>query len=124
MSSATGLHFRVAARNANIHISWAPALLAPAHADADKAGITSVKLQPQLTGISMSSATIQISSRLTGHNPQNSELPVLLHELGHAVGLGHYPGPQVMNPVDQGYSAYQAGDLAGLAVLYNQANCH
>jgi hypothetical protein len=39
---------------------------------------------------------------------------VLLHELGHAMGLGHTPSSaEVMNPVDQGHTTYQAGDSTG-----------
>jgi predicted Zn-dependent protease len=48
---------------------------------------------------------------------------VLLHELGHAVGLSHHSGPVAMNPVDQGFRDYQAGDLAGLTALYHPASC-
>jgi len=42
--------------------------------------------------------------------------PVLLHELGHLVGLAHVADPhQLMAPVATGRTTYAAGDLAGLA---------
>lgn len=42
--------------------------------------------------------------------------PVLLHELGHLVGLAHVADPQqLMAPVANGRTTYGAGDLAGLA---------
>ncbi len=70
------------------------------------------------------SARIELLSSLHGGAAQGGELPVLLHELGHAFGLGHTPGaPEVMNPVDQGYSAYQPGDLAGLARVGETQGC-
>ncbi len=46
------------------------------------------------------------------------------HELGHLVGLDHVQDPtQLMNPTDSaGLNSYQAGDLAGLAIL-GQGEC-
>jgi predicted Zn-dependent protease len=65
-----------------------------------------------------------MSSHLqAGSVPGLAEKPVLLHELGHAVGLGHYNGTVVMNPLDSGFAAYQPGDLAGLTALYHPSSC-
>lgn len=42
---------------------------------------------------------------------------------GTQFGLGHYVGPDVMNPVDPGYSVYQSGDMPGLTTLYRLTTC-
>lgn len=53
--------------------------------------------------------------------------PILLHELGHAVGLDHQEEPflgrrQVMNPlIDPTMTQYREGDLAGLAAVGSTA---
>jgi hypothetical protein len=56
---------------------------------------------------------------------QESDGKVLLHELGHVVGLGHATtGSEIMNPdPGQGPDSYGQGDLAGLSRLGVQAGC-
>ncbi len=124
VGQATGLHFkRIASGKADITIAWTAALLTAGGADADKAGVTGVTFSSSLVGSRLTAANIEISTHLEGGSGRNGELPVILHEMGHAVGLGHFDGPEVMNPVDQGYATYQPGDIAGLAALYQPDNC-
>jgi hypothetical protein len=69
------------------------------------------------------SAQVQLLSSLPAGGG-TGELPVLLHELGHALGLGHTPGaPDVMNPIDQHLSGYQLGDRNGLWRLGATGGC-
>ncbi len=70
------------------------------------------------------SAQVQLLSSLIGGAGPDGEQPVLLHELGHAMGLGHTPSiAEVMNPVDQGHPTYQAGDLNGLWHVGSAQGC-
>jgi predicted Zn-dependent protease len=86
--------------------------------------VTTFETLTDLSGTRAGSADVRVSSHLTaGTAPQVGEEPVLLHELGHAVGLGHYNGSVVMNPLDRGFATYQPGDRAGLAALYRPASC-
>lgn len=68
----------------------------------------------------ISHASVVIDMGDVGARPEWSSTgagPVLLHELGHAVGLGHISdGTQIMNSVatQSGPATYAAGDLAGL----------
>jgi len=58
-----------------------------------------------------------------GYGPDAFEGAILLHELGHAMGLAHPPDPnEIMWPtiVDGGPRNYEAGDRAGLAVLHDE----
>ncbi|MEO6204125.1 MAG: matrixin family metalloprotease [Mycobacteriales bacterium] len=60
-----------------------------------------------------------------GFGPGATEGEVLLHELAHAVGLGHVMDPtQVMFPqTTNSESQYGAGDRAGLQALGRKAGC-
>jgi len=68
----------------------------------------------------VTNALIEIKRDLLG---SGYEIPILLHEMGHAMGLGHYDVPygglmQVMwNSVTPDMVAYRAGDRKGLAAL-------
>ncbi len=63
--------------------------------------------------------------RAPGFGPGTTDGEVLLHELAHAVALGHVLDPtQVMYPqTTNSESQYGAGDLAGLAALGAAAGC-
>ena len=71
----------------------------------------------------MASAQIQLLTSLRSGGGFSGEQPVLLHELGHAMGLAHVNAPEVMNPVDQGDGSYLAGDLNGLWHLGAAQGC-
>jgi hypothetical protein len=79
------------------------------------------------TVIGTSSVVIDMGD--VGANPEwagNGAGPVLLHELAHAVGLGHVTDPtQLMNPSASasGPTTYSAGDLTGLWQVGSSAGC-
>jgi hypothetical protein len=124
LAAATGLHLTPAPGAANITISWDPALFNPVPGSSGEAGVTVFNTESGLSGVHVTSAATRLSAHLrAGASKGVGEEPVLLHEVGHAVGLGHYAGPVVMNPLDRGFVRYQAGDLAGLQALYHPASC-
>jgi predicted Zn-dependent protease len=124
LADASGLRFRIITSTAaDVTIAWTPTLIADGQVQPDEAGLTRLSIRSGPLGSTPAAAAIQISTHLAAGDGHNGEVPVLLHELGHAVGMAHYVGPDVMNPVDQGYPNYQTGDIAGLADLYRPDTC-
>jgi hypothetical protein len=120
VSQATGLSFNDVGvygaasevpATAKLTINWSPTITG-----GDDIGLTTYwyildsAYTPQIV-----KAQIQLLTSLHAGDGPGGEEPVLLHELGHAMGLAHTPNAdEVMNPVDIGLPAYQAGDLNGL----------
>ena len=115
---------------------WAPLLIAwvpPEQTDLGLghgvAGVTVAVAIPGPKGGSIVSGQLAVDAghRLPpGFGPGATEGEVFLHELAHAVGMGHVLDPtQVMYPqTTNSESQYGAGDRAGLAALGRPAGCH
>lgn len=115
---------------------WAPLLIGWV-----PAGATDLGIGAGAQGLSLSVAVsarggpalvtgqvvLDASNRLAaGFGPGTTDGEVLLHELAHAVGLGHVlDATQVMYPqTTNGESQFGAGDRAGLAAVGAAAGCH
>lgn len=114
---------------------WAPLLVGwVPDADTDLGlgkGVQGVTVAVALSGkeggsIVTGQVALDADHRLPGgFGPGETEGEVLLHELAHAVGLGHVMDPtQVMFPqTTNSESQYGAGDRAGLHALGRKAGC-
>ena len=104
-------------------------------------GATDIDLGGGVQGVSLSVAVaneggpslvsgqvvLDAGNRLaSGFGPGTTDGEVLLHELAHAVGLGHVQDPtQLMYPqTTNSDSAFGAGDRKGLAAVGAAAGCH
>ena len=91
------------------------------------AGNTRVKYDASLTGgIRISSATVTLNAdifRLRAHS-FDFVMPVLLHELGHSVGLSHVSDPtDIMYAKVVNRTKYQQSDLVKLAQVGASGGC-
>jgi hypothetical protein len=106
LAQATGLSMKlVGAGAADITVTFVPNL---------QGGLAGSTSEERDTNGFIDKADVVLSEQ----TPKTLLHEALLHELGHAVGLGHAPRPgEVMDPVLTGQADYQPGDLAGLRAL-------
>ncbi|WP_052259963.1 hypothetical protein [Pseudarthrobacter phenanthrenivorans] len=109
---------------------WAPVLIAWAGPDEDQNFATgsvlglgqSVPAWFDPSAASYVTGEVDLNVDLLSRYGDGFKQVVLEHELGHVVGLDHHDGQLMSAVADHEVYGYQAGDLAGLAVL-GQGKC-
>jgi hypothetical protein len=136
ISSETAMRARAAYQPAVYPDAWAPVLITwspPAGTDLlDDPKAEAVTVPIAVTGGvgggSLVSAEVVLNTDrqlAVGFGPGPSEGEVLMHELGHVVGLGHVASAsEAMYPSVRGIARYGSGDLAGFAAVGKPAGCH
>jgi hypothetical protein len=116
---------------APVLISWSPPtgtdLLADPRAEAVTVPVAVVGASRKGGGSIVSAEVVLNTNRQLplGFGPGPSEGEVLMHELGHAVGLGHVSNiDDAMYPTVRGLASYGPGDLEGFAAVGAAAGCH
>lgn len=120
---------RYGERWAPVLIGWVPGESTDLGLGDGVQGVSMAVAVPGREGPHLVSAQVVLdaSRRLAaGFGPGTTDGEVLLHELAHAVGLGHVLDPtQVMYPqATNSESEFGAGDRAGLAALGAPVGCH
>jgi hypothetical protein len=120
---------RYGKRWAPLLVGWVPPERSDLGLGHGVAGVTVAVAIPGPKGGSIVTGQVALDAdhRLpAGFGPGATQGEVFLHELAHAVGLGHVlDATQVMYPqTTNSESQYGAGDRAGLAALGRPAGCH
>ena len=116
-------------RWAPLLVAWMPPSATDIALDDRVEGATLPVVVPGRGGPSILSAQVVLNADLLlppGFGPGLTQGEVLLHELGHALGLAHVSAPgSIMYPtVGAGPAVLSDGDRAGLAALGAPAGCH
>jgi hypothetical protein len=120
---------RYGQRWAPLLIGWVPPATTDLGLGAGAQGMSVAVAVPGRTGPHLVSGQVVLDADnrlIGGFGPGTTEGEVLLHELAHAVGLGHVlDATQVMYPrTTNSESEFGAGDRAGLAAVGAAAGCY